>query len=126
MIRQYTVVVTTTGSDGSATGSAKTDSTVSGEILAIHLDFSAGQAATADTTIATAHAPVRTILVTTDTATDGWYQPRAVAHDATGAAVTYDGANELYTCIPVNDQITISVAQADNNETVTATILVEQ
>lgn len=37
-----------------------------------------------------------TLLVLTNANVDANYYPRAVAHDGTGTAVTYDGTNEIY------------------------------
>lgn len=118
MIRKYQVTVTTSGSAGSATGSAKTKP-ISGKVLAVHLDYTS-EPATTDVTVATAHAPVATILTITDGNTDGWFYPRALLDDTAGADLT-----AIYDAIPIDDEITVSVAQADNAGTVAATILVE-
>jgi hypothetical protein len=114
-----TITVTTTGSDGSAVGSGQTDLPVNGLLLAVHVDFSSGQAATADVTIATKNAPIRTLLTLTSTATDVWVDPRVQAKDNAGAAI-----DATYTYMPVADHITVDVAQADNNETVTVTLFI--
>lgn len=124
-IRQKSVVVTTTGSDGSAEGTGYTEP-ICGKILAVHLDFSSGQAATTDTTITTTKAPVRTIHVETDSATDVWRQPRIPVHDTAETALTYDGTRPIVDTIPIADIVKVAVAQADNNETVTVTILYEE
>lgn len=125
MIRTITLVVETSGVDGSATGSATTESVVAGKLLAVFLDYSATQAATTDVTIASA-GPAHTLLVVSDSATDGWYYPRHQVHDAAGAGVTYDGTNEVYDTIPVVGYITASAAQADDSESVTVTLVIEQ
>lgn len=125
MIRQKSVTVTTSGADGLATGTGVISS-VNGRIEAIYLDYSAGQAATSDVTIATAHAPVRTIHTETNSATDVWRQPRIPVHDTAETALTYDGTNPIVERIPVADDISVSVAQADDGETVTVYVLYEE
>lgn len=119
--------ITTTGVDGSATGEGQTVAPVVGRVLAVHLNYSAGQAATTDVTLATLEAPVQTVLVKSNTATDAWYFPRVALHDAAdAAAVTYDGTNEIYESQPVCDVIKATIAQADGSETVDITILYEE
>ena len=74
------------------------------------------------------HAPVITLLTLTDNATDGLWHPRAILHDAAGAAVTYDGTNELYGCFVIDDYVKVTVAQADGSggdETVQVTLFYE-
>lgn len=51
-----------------------------------------------------------TLLTLTDANSDAWYQPRVPCHDAAGAAVTFDGTNEIY-CKPlVNGYLKLVVA----------------
>lgn len=118
IIRKYQVTATTSGSAGTATGSARTKP-ITGKILAVHLDYTS-EPATTDVTVATAHAPVATILTITNGNTDGWFYPRALLQDIVGADLT-----AIYDPIPIDDEISISVAQADDAGTVVATILVE-
>ena len=111
MIRTETLKVTTTGSAGSATGSATTPSAISGEILGVLLNFHASLPATADTTIATAGegtGPAYSILVVTNSATDGYFAPRKVAVDAANSAIAASWAP-----FAVADKLTISIAQGD-------------
>lgn len=120
-------VITTVGADGSAAGTATTEYPIAGEIKSVHIDY-ANQPATTDVTIATVHAPVLTILTVADNNTDGWYHPRHILQDAAGATITYDGTNEVYGCVYVNDYIKVTVAQADGaggDETVTVTLVYE-
>jgi len=117
--------ITTTGSDGSATGSYTTPGPVTGKVLGVHIDYSTAQAATTDVTIATVHAPVTTILTVTDNKTDGWYYPRHQVHDSTGTALTLDGTRIMVEPVAIEDQVTVSVAQADNTETVTVSLVIE-
>jgi hypothetical protein len=124
MIRTQQVTVTTTGSAGSASGNANSG-LMSGKLVAIHLDFTS-QPATTDVTVATAHAPIRTLISVSNTNADGWFYPRVAVQDTSGAAITFDGTHGIYEAIPVNDYITVSVAQGDPNvAAVVATIYVE-
>lgn len=126
MIRIFdTGDVAPTGSDGSATGSA-TVGPVNGKVLGIYLDFHADQAATTDTTVATVHAPISTILTITDSKTDAWYYPRHQVHGATGTALTLDGTRLMVEPLVVRDYIKVSWAQANADDAVRAYIVVEE
>jgi hypothetical protein len=100
------VLVTTTGSDGSASGTANTPS-IMGYLLDIYLDYHASAPATTDVTITheDTGAPILTIA---NNATDGKYAPLLQGVDADGAAV--DG---VYISHSINSKITVAVAQAD-------------
>lgn len=123
-MRQITLAVSTSGVDGSATGTETTNYPLDGRLAAIHLDYSATQAATTDVTV-TGGNPATTLLTVTDNKTDGWYYPHAVAQDAAGANVTYDGTRPIYIPTPLAGYLTVAVAQADDGETVTVTVLWE-
>lgn len=115
-IRSETIAVTTTGSAGSATGTA-TSPRIVGEVLGIDVNYHASAPATTDLTI-TADAvsggqAARNLLVLTNVNSDGYYQPAVPLHDSAGAAVTYDGTNEIYKPPVVNSTITVSIAGAD-------------
>lgn len=128
MVRTYRFdLITTSGADGSATGTATSTYPITGEIKSVHVDYT-NQPGTTDVTIATMHAPVITLLTLTDNAADGLWHPRAILHDAAGAAVTYDGTNELYGCFVIDDYVKVTVAQADGSggdETVQVTLFYE-
>ena len=66
-------------------------------------------AATADVTITTPHAPVRTLLVKSNSATDAWFYPLALAQGAT------DGADltAIYQEQPIDGYVKVAVAQSD-------------
>lgn len=114
------VTVTTTGANGSAAGTATTLRPIEGLLLAIHIDYAAGDAATADVTIATTGTsyPAQTLLVRSDSKTDGWFYPRVAACDAAAAALT------AYEVIPIADYVSVTVAQG-NAGTVVATLMYE-
>lgn len=122
MIKVVTLpIITTTGSDGSATASARSSRVESGRVVAVHLNYSAGQAATTDVTL-TAGTPAQTVLVVSNNATDGWYYPHTPAHLASDGSVVSGGT---VLGVPVEGYINVSAAQADNGETVTVTLMLE-
>lgn len=125
MVKLEKVVVATAGTDGSATGSGRTEFAHAGRLLAVHLDYSAGQPGTTDVTIKEKETPQQTMLNIANNNTDGWYYPRVVVHDVAGADVTYDGTNEIYELFPFAGVLEISVAEADDAETVEVTIIWE-
>lgn len=103
-ITTYAIPVTTTGSAGSATGSATTE-TLLGELVDVYLDYN-GAPATTDVTIA--YAQGGNILAVSNTNTDARIAPRQKVVDNTNTAIT-DGHQAFY----LNSPLTISVAQAD-------------
>lgn len=119
MIRTYKITVTTTGSAGSATGTGQTTRPVNGCLIAVHLDYTS-LPATTDVTIATATAPVQTLLTKTNANTDAWVYPRVLLQDTSGANLT-----ALYDELSIDDYVTVSVAQADAGSLV-VTLLVEE
>lgn len=121
MIRKHVVTVTASGSAGSASGSAKTNGGISGRVLAVHFDFSASPASTIDTVLATGNTPTNTILTLSNVTADGWYYPRAQMQGNTGTALT-----GIYEPVPVADSLSVSLAQANNGDSVTATIYTEE
>lgn len=104
MIKTYTV--TTTGSAGSATGTATTD-VLRGFIGAIEIDYNASAPATTDVTFAEAAGLGRTLLTVSNNNTDGFYYPSVLLDDASAADTT------AYVTAYIEGKLTISVAQAD-------------
>lgn len=107
------VAVTTTGSDGEATGSGETELPVNGKLYAVYMDYHATAPATTDVTIALTEPPSATILTLTDDKTDGWRFPREQAHSNAGVGLTYDGTHVVVEAPPVAGNLTVSVAQAN-------------
>lgn len=105
-IQTIQVQVTTTGSNGSATGSATTE-TLFGFILDIYFDFDGSAPSSTDTTVAYAGRGGN-ILVLTNVNTDGLYAPRLNVCDNAGAAVS-----GLYEPYVLNGALTVSVAQSN-------------
>ena len=87
-IEKYTIKVSTTGSDASATGSLVTALPLC-ELLAVYANFHASAPASTDTTISSPADPVAvTLLTITNSATDAWYYPTHQLDDASGSAIT--------------------------------------
>lgn len=106
-IAQETVLVTTTGSAASATGSG-TSAALTGFLLDIFLDYHASAPATTDVTIAYDEPDNGNITVYSNSATDVLLMPRKNAVDVAGAAIS--GVYDLY---PLNGRVTVSVAGSD-------------
>jgi len=111
-IHKEVVQMTTTGTAGSATGSGSTTEYVRGHIYGIHLEYAAGLPTTTDVTLS-GTSPALTVLSVTDSMTDSWYYP-AVQEYAAGSLVS------SYTRIPMDSQVSVAVAQADEVTTTNA------
>lgn len=118
------VTVTLAGSETS--GNRSTTRPVIGKILAIHLDYSNIADTNADVTIATVGntIPAQTIMVRSNSVTDGWFYPRAALHDATATPLTFDGTRAQTGLFVVHDTINVAIGTADAGSLV-ATILYE-
>ena len=105
-IHTVAIPVTTTGTAGSATGSAVSDP-INGWILDVYLDFHASAPATTDTTIAYT-AQGGNILVVTDSSTDARIAPRQKTVDNANAAIT-----NSFDRFAVDGTLTVSLAGCD-------------
>ena len=105
------------GSDAAATSNADSKSPISGRILAVYVKYNHSPPGTTDVVISTKGSsprpPSNTILTLTDAATAGWFYPRHIVHDEAGDAYLWDGTNEVYEPVPVNDIINVSIAGAN-------------
>ena len=121
-IKRTTVTVTgATGGAGVATANLDTSGVVDGYIIAIYLEYTGTPPATSDVTIAEANNdPAIPVLTLTNANTDGWFYPRAAAVDTSGSAIT--NSNES---IAVSDYLNVLIAQANDADGVTATIVWE-
>lgn len=117
MIDRIRLTATVTGSAGSATGSAATGRPIFGRVRAVYVDYTS-QPATTDVTIK-ATGPDQPILTLTNANTDGWFQPRVLSDDTSGADLT-----GVYDTITVSGPLSVSVAQGDPG-TVDVYIVVE-
>lgn len=102
-----TVTVTTTGSAGSATGTADTRA-MNGFLLDVFLDYHASAPATTDLLILYLAPSNGQILAVANSVTDNFHAPRKQATDASGAAIV--GQYELY---PLDGTIQVQLAQSD-------------
>lgn len=113
---KVSLTVTPTGGAGTSTGSGTTPQPLNGLLTAIYVEYAASSAATTDVTITAAGLPILTL---TNINTTGWYAVQLPVYSAAGAALA-----GVYVPIPISDVITVSVAQADNNKSVTVTFFV--
>lgn len=120
MITRKTVVVSgSTGGTGTSTANTTTNEKLNGELYAIYLQYTGSPpAGTCDVTIATITAPTMTLLSIANAATDAWFFPMAQAQTTAGASITNQGQ-----LLVVDDQIKVTIAQANDNDGVVATIL---
>lgn len=84
---EYPVTITTTGEDGSATGSGKTPP-VNGEIHAIHLNYHASAPNTTTVDVDEVGGAGRKILDKAGSNTNVSHYPRLLMQDTTGANLT--------------------------------------
>ena len=108
------------GGAGVATAFALTDKPVDGEVIGVHLAYKdSPPAGTTDVSIVEANAsPAQTVITVSDAATDGWFYPLASAKDQAAAAITNSGRP-----IRVADTLKVTIAQANDGDGVTATIV---
>lgn len=117
-----------TGGAGVATGNVTTGNEIRGEILGVYIQYNdSPPGATADVTVATLGTspamPAVTFLTVSDNATDGIYLCRYPTVDEAGAGITYDATREVHEPFPCGDKVVITLAQANNNDTVTVWLL---
>lgn len=101
------VSITTTGSAGSATGSG-TLATPAGYLEWVHYDYHASAPATTDVTIAHTAPVTGSIVVRTDSATDGFLYPSGAPVVTAGTAVTNG-----HVPVAILGPLSVSVAQSD-------------
>ena len=107
------------GSDGSATANNTSNHVITGQICSIGVTYGDSPPGTTDVTVATAgdNGPALTILTITNGNTSGWFHPRHVIDDATGADITYDGTEEVYDKVCIADNIKVTIAGANSPDT---------
>ena len=107
-IEKHEIKISTTGSAGSASGSAILALPLC-ELVAVYLNYHASAPATTDVTISSPGNPAAlTILTRSNSATDGWFYPHVNDHDNAAAAVTGSYSDPV-----VHGNLLIEVAQAD-------------
>jgi len=110
-IRTVKVTVTTTGSDGSATGAGYSRAAVNGEVLAVKVDWGATAPATSDIDVVVESdddRPEVTLVDKDDSATDAWFYPKVQNTDAGGSTISGE-----YMHLPAAGRIKVSVAQCN-------------
>lgn len=118
-IRRLAISATgATGGAGTATATAVSSQVVKGYIRAVYLAYLDSPPVTTDVTVAGTTAPAVPILTVANAATDGWFYPMAQADNQAGADITNQGMP-----IACDDSVTVTIAQANNSDGVTATIL---
>lgn len=113
------------GGAGTATANASTSHIVSGRVVGIYVKYNdSPPAATTDVTVKTLGTspapPTYNLLVLTDGATDGWKYPQVQIHDTTGSAIAAE-----YTPLLVHDLVNVTIAQANNGDSVDVWLLVD-
>ncbi|MGH9158203.1 MAG: hypothetical protein ACRD1K_20735 [Acidimicrobiales bacterium] len=113
-----------------ATANVDTPNPIVGKVLAIFIKYNDTPPATTDVVIKTKGLspapPTTTILTRTNTGTDGLFYPRAQVHDSAGTGVNYAATFPIYEPVPVHDKLNISIAQANDNDSVDVWLLVDQ
>lgn len=123
-INRITVTVTgATGGAGVATANTTSSELVEGTIRGVYLAYTdSPPAGTTDVTIAEAYnSPAAAILTVSNAATDAWFYPMAQACNQAAATITNQGAP-----IVVKDYLKVTIAQANNDDGVVATIVYER
>ena len=115
-LEQQTITITTSGTDGSATGTGRFTA-FAGFLLDVYLAPSGAQANTTDVTIAHVSPSLGDVLVVSNLATAGLYPVRTQAVNPSGAAIT-----GVYDRPVVSGVLSVSIAQADDTESVAVTI----
>ena len=120
-IEKHEIKVSTTGSAGSASGSAVLTLPLS-ELVAVHVNFHSSAPSTSDTTFTASGNPLAVVLLAlTDNKTDGWFYPKTQDHDNTGSAITGSYSSPVIH----NGSIAITLAQYDAlTDAVVVTVLV--
>jgi hypothetical protein len=117
------------GNDGSATANQSTANVIEGRIVAVGIKYlDSPPAGTTDVTIATAgnNGPAQTILAISNAATNAWFYPRVATVSTAGAALLYAaGGTAVSDLLAVNDNIKVTIAQANANDGAEVWLLME-
>jgi hypothetical protein len=111
MIKKTRVAVTTTGSDGSATGTGTTEDVIKGRIVRVDVNYHASAPGTTDLTLTQTNEDQAVSIVSlTDQKTDKVLYPTVQLTDNGGTGRTLDGTRPLVDYYPVADTLTVSLA----------------
>lgn len=111
-IKKERLTITSSGADGSASGSATTQSVIQGRVVRVDVDFAGGITTTTDLTLAGANDLVSANIVNiTNSATDAVLYPHVQVTNNAGTGLTLDGTRLKTDYYPVADVLTLSIAQ---------------
>jgi hypothetical protein len=116
---------TTDGGAGASTNNNTSSHVVVGQICSVGVTYNDSCPASTDLVIATAgnNGPALTILTLTNANTNGWFHPRHVIDDETGADITYDGTEEVYDKVCIADNLKITVDDANDGDSVDVVVV---
>jgi hypothetical protein len=121
---------TTTGGAGVSTANATSTHVVTGKILSIILEYKGSPPGTTDVVVATSGSnhPAITLLTVTNAATDGMYLVRHKVVDEANVNISYEATNakDIYDSPAITDSIKVTVSQANDGDSVVATLVVEE
>lgn len=106
-VRTVKIPVTTTGSDGSATGTGYSKP-INGEVRALYIDWGATAPGTSDIDVVVEsddNRPEVTLVGIDDSSTDAWVYPKVQSTDTAGAGIAGEYQHPL-----ANGRIKVSVA----------------
>ena len=130
MIRSYRLSSgSTTGGSGSSGATAITNSEIVGSVLAVGVIYNGSAPASPDVTVATEAAvgsPSITLVGLTNANSDVWVYPAAALTTRAAAVVTYDGTNEIYVGQPIAGEVKLTVAQANDDDSVDICLIVDE
>lgn len=115
-----------TGGAGASTANIDTPVPLRGRVTGIYIKYNdTPPAGTTDVTIKTKgtspRPPTYNLLVVSNSATDGWFWPQVQICTTAGAAIAGE-----YTPILVDDYLNIAIAQANDGDSVTVWLLIEE
>jgi hypothetical protein len=126
MIRSVEIAVTTTGSDGSATGTAYSSRPINGRVQAIRVDWAATAPASSDIDVVAESDddhPEIALYDKDNAATDLWVYPRVQSTDTAGSGIS----NEYQHLVVPGQRIEVVVGGCNAlDPAVTVTVIYEE
>jgi hypothetical protein len=115
------------GSAGSATATGYS-APIAGEVLAVYIDYlDSPPAGTTDVTLSDESDPASEAIISiSNAATDVKIYPRRVTELNDGTDVTHDGTNEVYAPYVVHGRLELTIAQANANDYIIATVWIRR
>lgn len=112
-----------TGGAGVATANATTSIDFDGLLMSVYVRYNDSPPATTDVTVASGgtspNAPALTYLSVSNANTDGWFHPRVLENlNTDGTALT------THAVMPVADKVTVTIAQANDGDSVDVWLVV--